>query len=123
MFRHNKKTIWFYLLIALAAIGLISQLLTNTANFFSSILMIIGTAVLIYGVVYLLFFRKRNTSELKKYKKAVKQSKKNKTKITALKQVKGKKINRSKQARNHKHAPHLRVIDGKKSKRKDRATF
>ncbi|WP_182199529.1 SA1362 family protein [Paraliobacillus salinarum] len=123
MFRHNKKPIWFYLLVTLAAIGLISQLLTNTTTFFTTILTIIGSAVLIYGVIYFLFFRSKNTTELKKYKKAVKQSKNRKKQFTAINQVKGKKNNLSKKTRDHKHAPHLRVIDGKKGKRKDRATF
>ncbi|CQR46801.1 hypothetical protein BN1058_01076 [Paraliobacillus sp. PM-2] len=126
MFGQKKHPLWFYLLIALAVIGLASQLLTNTATFFSSILMIVGTAVLLYGVVYFFFFKRKNTTELKKYKKAVKQSRKRKRHMTTISQVKNKQSkhsNLTKKHRDHKNIPHLRVIDGKKSKRKDRATF
>ncbi|GAA5415483.1 hypothetical protein Pryu01_00507 [Paraliobacillus ryukyuensis] len=114
---------WSYLLIAIALLGFGSQLLTNTQTFFSTILMILGTMVLIYGAIYFLFLRKRNTNELKKYKKAVKQSKKRRiSQSSTTRPTKQGKIKTYKH-RNHKDAPYLRVIDGKKSKRKDRATF
>ena len=112
-------------IIGLAAIGLVTQLFTNTVSFFTSIFIMIGVGIVIFALFYFVFLNKRAPSnEMKKYKKAVKQSKakykqakpSNYTGNTNKKPVSHKK-------KRSKRAPHLRVIDGNKSKGKDRASF
>ncbi|SIS36930.1 SA1362 family protein [Salimicrobium flavidum] len=121
---------WFtwmiYVLIGLAAFYVVSQLLTNTTGFLSSIIVMVGIAAVIYGLIYFLFIRKRlgsgagsgNTDDMKKYKQAVKQSKQKYGKPAGetTKQSKPPK----KQTKKRKASPsHLRVIEGTKGKNKD----
>lgn len=119
----NKFSIVVYIVIGLAAIGLVSQLFTNTASFFTSIFtsLVIGMAV--FAVIYFVFLKKRTPSnDQKKYKQAVKQSKskyKPNTKPSQTKQSKPAQIKK----KSTKRASHLRVIDGNKNKRKNRASF
>lgn len=112
---------WIYLIIGLACFGLISQLFTNTAQFFKTILYVIGFSVVVFFLIRMIFFRNSaRSSDMRKYKQAVKQS-----------QLKYKHRSQSKPTfkRTQRHRPikrrasHLRVIDGHKSKNKNRATF
>lgn len=125
MFR-NKFSAFVLAILVLAGIGLLAQLFTNTADFLSNIMIMLGVGVAIFAVFYVFFLRKRAPSnDMKKYKSAVRQSKSkytpnsysgisNNPKRKQTVQMK-KKIN--------KRAPHLRVIEGNKHKRKNRATF
>ncbi|RYG74668.1 hypothetical protein EU245_00320 [Lentibacillus lipolyticus] len=122
----NKFSLVVYSIIGLAVIGVITQLFTNTASFLTSILMMIGFAAAVFAVIYFFMFRKGGSasSDAKKYKQAVKQSKSkyNQNQIkpkhnTSQQQTKAMK------KKPHKRASHLRVIDGNKSKRKNRASF
>ncbi|GAB3052119.1 SA1362 family protein [Virgibacillus ainsalahensis] len=118
----NKISILVYVLIGLAVIGVVSQLFTNTVDFFKNIFIMLVIGAAIFTLFYFLFLKKRAPSnEMKKYKKAVKQSKAkykqhepaNKPAVNNNKQKPlqtKKKINR--------RASHLRVIDGNKSKKK-----
>ncbi|GGM40151.1 hypothetical protein GCM10011351_27830 [Paraliobacillus quinghaiensis] len=128
MFRHRKLSVWIYLIIGLAIFGLGSQLLTNTAAFLTNMLIMVGFTAIIFGAIYFFFFRKRTTNDLKKYRKAVKQSKKKyknqATLSTSRMQVnKNKPLLNKKKQTNKAGTPNLRVIDGKKTRRKDRASF
>lgn len=78
----------------------------------------LGIGVAIFAVFFLFLSKGRdNDDEMKKYKQAVKQSKikynrtSNKPRQTRPVKIK------------NKRASHLRVIEGNKSKRKNRATF
>lgn len=128
MFRH-KFSVWIYILLGIAIIGLGSKLLTNPTGFIMNILIIAGVGALIYGAIYFFIIRKRTTDDLKKYKKAVKQSKKKyknqqtKKASTANSIQKNQHVLKRKKIAKKTDAPHLRVIEGKKQKRKDRATF
>lgn len=127
MSRNRKFTIFVYLIIGFAAIGLISQLLGNTVNFLSNLLIMLGIGVAIFGLLYFFVLRKRtpsNTDEMKKYRQAVKQSKTkyNKRPSTATAASPAKTTNIPKKRRN-KRASHLRVIEGNKPKGKDRASY
>lgn len=109
-----------YLIIGLAVIGVVVQLLTNTISFLQSLLIMIGISILILGVIYLIFFKNRISGDkMKKYKKAVKQSKakygrpSSKTNFSTNR----KQVSKSKK-RSKKRPTHLRVIDGNKSKKK-----
>ncbi|WP_026569973.1 MULTISPECIES: SA1362 family protein [Sediminibacillus] len=125
----SKMSLFIYLLIGLAIFGFAAQLLTNTSGLLMNLVMMVVVGAALYGVVYYFFIRKRTSNELKKYKKAVKQSKmkykgedagSKKTFSQAAKKnaplLKQKKNNRAR-------ATHLRVIDGNKHKRKNRASL
>ncbi|WP_431798964.1 SA1362 family protein [Halobacillus andaensis] len=129
----NWVTPVIYTLIALAVFYVGVQLFTNTSSFLSSIVMMIGIAVLIYGAIYFFFLRNRigsgaNRNEMRKYKQAVKQSKQ---KHKAPKPVKAAKTNAAaskstslqKKKSKRKQPSHLRVIEGNKNNKKDRASF
>ncbi|UJL44823.1 hypothetical protein KFZ58_10250 [Virgibacillus sp. NKC19-16] len=122
----NKMSVLIYTLIGLAVIGIVSQLFTNTANFFTSIFITLGIGIAIFAVFYFVFLRKKTPSnDMKKYKKAVKQSKAKYKQPKATHQTAT--ANRQQQTqikrKVNKRAPHLRVIDGNKHKKKDRASF
>lgn len=117
----NKFSWLIYLIIGLAAIGLISQLFTDPANFIMGIFITIGIGIALFAVLYFVFLRKRApSSEMKKYKQAVRQSKSKYNSSPKHTQVKQSPKMRKKAT---KRASHLRVIDGNKHKRKNRASF
>ncbi|ASN05271.1 SA1362 family protein [Virgibacillus necropolis] len=122
MFR-NKFSAFLYIILGLAAIGLLTQLFTNTVDFLTNIMVMLGIGLAIFAVIYVFFFRKRASSnDMKKYKSAVKQSKskyapKNFTISDSAKRKQSSQIKR----KTSKRATHLRVIDGNKHKRKNRA--
>ncbi|MBM7597987.1 uncharacterized membrane protein YuzA (DUF378 family) [Virgibacillus halotolerans] len=112
-------------IIGLAAVGLITQLFTNTMSFFTSIFIMIGVGIVIFAVIYFVFLNKKPTpNEMKKYKKAVKQSKaKYKQEKPANYTVNANKKQGIQKKKRGKRPTHLRVIDGNKPKGKDRASF
>ncbi|MBP2078217.1 SA1362 family protein [Oceanobacillus polygoni] len=122
----SKFSIVVYLIIGLAVIGLISQLFGNTINFLTNILIMIGIGVAVFALLYYFVLNKRNPSnsdDMKKYKKAVKQSKskyKQPSSPTVAKQTKPVVTQKKKRS---KRATHLKVIEGNKAKRKDRASL
>jgi beta-lactamase regulating signal transducer with metallopeptidase domain len=131
----NWMTPIIYTLFALAVLYVGIQLFTNTSSFLSSMIMMIGIAVLVYGAIYFLFLRNRgfggggNRTEMKKYKQAVKQSKQKykqptpTIKKSSMTKPKVKPSPIGKKNRKRSSAPHLRVIEGNKDKQKNRATF
>lgn len=127
MFR-NKFSAFLYVILGLAVIGLLTQLFTNTVNFLTNIMIMLGIGLAVFAVVYVFFFRKRASSnDMKKYKSAVKQSKskyapKNFSAVSGNPKIKQSASAQMKK-RSNKRATHLRVIDGNKHKRKNRATF
>ncbi|WP_226035043.1 SA1362 family protein [Aquibacillus saliphilus] len=128
MFR-NKLSLLIYVLIGLAVLGFATQLLTNTASLLMNLLLMVVFGVIIYGVIYYAFLRKRSSNDIKKYKKAVKQSKmkykKDQPSQKTYAQVTKKSsplINKRKSTTKAKPT-HLKVIDGNKPKRKNRASF
>ncbi|SES83104.1 hypothetical protein SAMN05216389_102371 [Oceanobacillus limi] len=122
----NKLPTIIYVIIGLALIGLISQLFTNTIDFLLNIFVMVAIGGAIFAVVYFLFLRKRTppSSDMKKYKQAVKQSKE-KYKQPSM-QAKSTSHHRTQQTpiknKGKKRPSHLRVIDGQKNKRKKRAS-
>lgn len=125
----NKWSILFYVIIVFGIIGLFSQLFTQPGKFLSSIIISVIIGLAIFAVIYFVFMKnKAPSNDMKKYKKAVRQSKAkykkdntqlaNHTKFTNQKKPDLIKRNRTKRS-----ASHLKVIEGNKSKRKDRASF
>ncbi|WP_010650843.1 SA1362 family protein [Oceanobacillus massiliensis] len=121
----NKFSIIIYLVIGLAVIGLISQLIGNTVNFLTNILLMLAAGAAIYGLLYYFLLRKRapsNSDDMKKYKKAVRQSK-SKYKQPVNSTAAGSKPTITAKKKRNKRSSHLRVIEGNKPKGKDRASF
>ncbi|OZU89992.1 hypothetical protein CIL03_02325 [Virgibacillus indicus] len=121
----KKISLFVYVIIGLALVGLISQLFTNTANFLTNILIMLGVAAAVFAVIYFVFLRKPAASnDMNKYKKAVKQSKaKYKNQNPGKQEANSKKQKPGLPRKRSKRASHLRVIDGNKNKRKDRASL
>nr|WP_244986897.1 SA1362 family protein [Oceanobacillus caeni] len=119
----------FYVIIGLGVIGIVSQLFTQPGKFVMSILTTIFFGLVIFALIYFVFLRKKAPSnEMKKYKKAVRQSKAkyksdNVRATHAAKLTSKKQPNPIKKNRSRRSAGHLKVIDGNKTKRKDRASF
>lgn len=79
----------------------------------------VGIGVVIFAAIYFLVLRQRPSSEMKKYKQAVKQSKmKYKTSPQSPVRSSNKPNSLSSRKRSRKRATHLRVIEGNKSKKK-----
>ncbi|SHF60167.1 SA1362 family protein [Ornithinibacillus halophilus] len=124
----NAFTLIVYAMIGLAVVGLLFSLLNDAAGFFGNMLISLGIGLAICAVVYLLFFRNRTTtsSDTRKYKQAVKQSKAKykqnyQNASTSTVNQQRKQTNPLKK-KSHKRPRHLRVIDGNKSKRKKRVS-
>ena len=123
--KRNVITSLFTLIIIFAVLGFITQLFGNTRNFLIGLFTMVGFAVVIFALLYFLVNRTRGSSnDMKKYKQAVKQSK-SKYQPTSKNQVQSpaKKHQNNIGRRSRKRPTHLRVIDGNKSKGKDRANF
>ena len=123
-----KNQISFYIvlgLIVLAAIGIISMLVQDPGGF---IKMIAGMA-LVVAVIYFLFRRFSQTSpsknhEQRAFKKAAKRSKKRfQTKENTSPSKRSSIGSLSAARKKRKDTSHLTVIEGKKGKKKNRASF
>jgi uncharacterized membrane protein YgaE (UPF0421/DUF939 family) len=126
MFRRVNPLI--YVIIAFAIVGLVTSFVTNTAEFFKALLMTIGFVVLFTGIIYLIRSRSNTNEFSRKYKKAVKQSKRkygssNDTKQYAMAVRTQRKWKADSTRQKRRDVPHLRVIEGKKDKKKNRAFF
>ncbi|MFC0299317.1 SA1362 family protein [Virgibacillus soli] len=122
----NFITKMFYVVIVLAIIGLGISLFTNTLKFLTSIFLSIVFAAILFGILYFVFTRNRTGSasnqEMKKYRQAVKQSKKryqSNEKASHTRTQHPQAVSTQKKLR--KRPSHLSVIEGNKSKRKNRA--
>lgn len=120
----SKFSIVVYAIIALGVIGFVTQFFANPFSILKSLLMMVVVGIIVFALIYFLFLRNRtNTSHMRKYNKAVKQSQlKYQNKNAQRNQTN---LNRQglMRKRKNKNAPHLRVIEGNKSKRRNRATF
>ncbi|KGP91934.1 hypothetical protein N780_16440 [Pontibacillus chungwhensis BH030062] len=121
-----------YFIMALALIGIGVRLFTDTTSFLMDILVTVLFAAVIIGIVYFIFSRRNGgtSNEMKQYRKAARQSKQKykqpTTSSTIAKKMKPSTIKSkvaSKKQKQRKEAPHLRVIEGNKSKKKNRASF
>ncbi|MCA1054794.1 hypothetical protein LCM10_07315 [Rossellomorea aquimaris] len=122
----NARNIMIYTLIILAVIGLGSWLMTNPLGLLRKLLVTAAVVGVIYFIYRKWFSQKRGTgsNEQRAFLKAAKQSKKRLKKRSAGKANKPsvspltkKRTNRSKSSAN------LTVIEGKKNKKNNRASF
>lgn len=115
----------FIAFIGIAFVGLGYQLLYNPSGFFLKTFIGLGITLAIFFVAYKFFFQKRNDSpEMKKYREALKQSKRkygrNKDSRKTVSNIKNQKRRRRRsQRRRHRH---LTVIEGAKSTKNSRAS-
>ncbi len=118
-------------LFILAAIGIASSYLNNPAGFIKQIAIILVVGLVVYFVVTRFFFNNPEKRDQRAFIKAAKKSKKrlhqnesslsfqkrSSSTITSMKKsLKPRKIHSD-------HSPHLTVIEGKKGKKKNRASF
>lgn len=124
----NKGSILLSIIVGLAIIGLVSSLVRNPVSFLMSILVMVGIAFVVFLIVRAVMNRRGTgkSDEMRKYRKAVKQSK---LKYNQEKQPDKKKqsfaVSPVKTKKKRRHRPHLTVIDGKKTTNKhkdDRAS-
>ncbi|WP_244520385.1 SA1362 family protein [Fictibacillus solisalsi] len=113
--RSFHPVIW--VIIVLAVVGLVSQLFTSPRNLFTQLLM----AGLVIAVIYFIFQRFR-PGENGKYKKAVKQSKRRYSQSAAPVR-KNTSSNKPAAFKKRRREHNLTVIEGKKNKKKNRASF
>ncbi len=117
--RRNTTSILIAFIAGLAIVGFFTMLIKNPGRLFTSILLMLGVAFLIFFVIRAVLNRASpgsgNSGEMKKYRQAVKRSNEKYS-------PKQKKVNNKKQAsarkgmnRKRKNVPYLKVIDGKKS--------
>ncbi|GEM04416.1 hypothetical protein HMI01_14040 [Halolactibacillus miurensis] len=122
----RRLPIWTYILFAFAALGLVTTLLFDMTSLIRNILSSILMIAVIYGLVYFFVLRHRQPNDIKKYRKAVKQSKKKYPHNQPTHYQRAQKQQRKQKQRvttksktsKHKRASHLRVIDGKKDTHK-----
>lgn len=110
------------ILLGLAVIGLISRLFTDTVNFLLSIFLMVAIGVVIFAAIY--YFVLRNSqqpNDMRKYRQAVKQSKQKYQKRHTPYIQKASQQKKPRVKRVRRQVTHLRVIEGNKDKRKNRA--
>ena len=121
----NKMPIMIYAVIVLAVIGFLSALFLDTAGLITSVVTSLLIGALLFGAIYLIFIRRKRSDELTKYRKAVKQSKrKYHTQSKRAPNPSNFNVSSMKLTNNsRKNVPHLRVIEGNKGKKKNRASL
>ncbi|KGX90893.1 membrane protein [Pontibacillus halophilus JSM 076056 = DSM 19796] len=132
---------FIYVVVGLAILGIGFKLITQTQAFFTDLLITVGFVALFGAIAYFIFFKRRGmggggSNEMKRYRQAVKQSKQkyasnsspsltSKMKPSNIKKssVKGTKAKaKAKPKAKRASSSHLRVIEGNKDKKKDRAS-
>lgn len=126
--RNKGVTLFVYALIFLALFGIGYKLSSDPAGLMTNLLYILVFGAIISAAFYFMFYKKRQTapsSDTKKYKQAVKQSQqKYKKQVPSVSNAaKAKKLSQIKKKSHKKRPSHLRVIEGQKSEKKNRALF
>ncbi len=119
--------------IGLAVIGLLSKIINNPAGFFKGIAIILGVAAVVFLLVKLLYKPSPEKSEQRAFIKAAKKSSKrkqqkdpkpqNRMKLKQKKKSNLTSIKSARRLRKKNERPQLTVIEGKKGKKKNRASF
>ncbi|WP_100010688.1 SA1362 family protein [Lentibacillus sediminis] len=119
----NKMATFVCIVAGLALIGIVSQLFTAPVSFLSNIFVMLGIGLAIFALFYFVFLRKKTASnDMKKYKKAVRQSKAkyndSRSAKPSTKNANKRKSPQPVRKKTAKRAAHLKVIDGNKSKKR-----
>lgn len=117
----NKISALIYLIVGLALIGLVSSLIKNPGKLFISILIAVGVAYILFMIFTRLLSNRspEANDEMKKYRRAAKQSNKRYSQTSSNVQKKAVRKSVSTRTRRRRHAPHLTVIEGKKVNKDD----
>jgi small-conductance mechanosensitive channel len=126
--KNRTSTLIVGVLIVLALIGIFSTITTNPSGFLWSIAIIAMICIALYLVVRWFSISSPNKKEQRAFLKAAKKSKKRLQQKSGESQVKSSSLGTlttlKKSNKTKKKAPaHLTVIDGKKGKKKNRASF
>ena len=126
--KNRTSSVLVGVLIILALLGIISAITTNPLKFLQSIAVIALIGIAIYFVVRKFSTSSPQRKEQRAFLKAAKQSKKRLQNKSGDPHVKGTSAGTlttlRKSSKTKKKSPaHLTVIDGKKSKKKNRASF
>lgn len=121
----NRTQILFFVVIFLAAIGLISMLINNPLALLGS-LIVTASVIGLFLLVFRLVMDSKNVVQRKSGKKPLNEQRAYMKAVKYSKRKYGKKSShrrpdKVKNALRRRNAPHLTVIEGKKSKKKDRA--
>lgn len=122
---HSKGSIIILFIVGLAVIGLVSSLVNNPGSFLISILVMVGIGFVIFMIMRAVLNRGSvgSSDEMKKYKKAVKQSKVKYQKEKPSVKKRSSSLEKPKVRKKRKNGPHLTVIEGKKgTNKKDQAS-
>src|SRR5690625_2726523 len=114
--RRNKLQVFMYIIIGLAIIGVISSFVSSPSKFIVSIFMMIGVAFVVFMIFSFIVNKKspQSSNEMKKYRKAVKQSKAKYSNQRNSQIKKEKAPSSHTRGRRSRRASHLTVIEGKK---------
>jgi len=129
MLKNRAITYIIYSLIGLAVIGILSKLFYDTAGFFKGIAIMLVIGAVIFFVMQRLNSPGQDKREQRAFVKAAKRSAKRKQQKEVAshnrkkKTGSGKLTSIKKERIKRKHAPELTVIEGKKGKKKNRASF
>jgi mannitol-specific phosphotransferase system IIBC component len=127
-FLKNQTSYFIVLgLISLAAIGVAGSLIANPTGFLTRIAVMVIVSAAIYFVVKRLYLTKPDKRDQRAFVKAAKQSKKRllQKDTASTPRRSGGTVTSMKKNLKSKNAPgaHLTVIEGKKGKKKNRASF
>lgn len=119
----NITSILIAFIAGLAIVGFLTMLIKNPGSLLISILLMIGVAFVIFIIMRAVLNRVGpnsggNSTEMKKYRKAVKQSKQKYNTQPKKVNKRSQKIKRTSK-RKRKNVPYLKVIDGKKTSNKE----
>src|SRR5690625_1117365 len=115
--RRNKLQVFMFVIVGLAIIGVISSFVSSPSRFLVSIFMMIGVAFVVFMIFSFIVNRRspQSSNEMKKYRKAVKQSNAKYKKQHVSTQVKKSKNPPTQpRGKRSKRASHLTVIEGRK---------
>lgn len=111
-----------FIILGLAIFGLVHQLIFNTVQFITYII-IFGGIILVLYLLYRNFMRKQYGVPKKKQSYQSPTVRKNGYNVVYHRPALKRKQNRQRPLQRRSSAPHLTVIEGKKGKKKNRALF
>lgn len=104
------RKLFLYVLVGLAVVGLSTQLIFNPSQLIKTTAFVVLGAIVLYFIFRVIIRGRYTSDEMRKYKRAVKQSQlkyQNSTRKNSY---------QSNKKPSRKRAPHLRVIEGRKHK-------
>lgn len=127
--RLSRRGSYYFIIVlgTLASIGLASHLIKDPIGFFTSLLLLLALGLIVFMLVRHFFFsNSQQFREQNAFRKAAKRSKK-RYKLKDMQKNSGRSVSHLSSFRKFKHRPksnvQLTVIEGKKGKKKKRASL